>query len=325
MKSLYFSHYFFYRSDLPEQKILAISDIHFSGPITPNQSRTLNFAKHTNPDLIVITGDIINNTHVLENDENKKVIREWFAELGKVAPVFVSLGNHDFFREAESPVKVGRRKYRYEYVEKSPLIKCLADIKNIHILDGSASYTEHSFVFGLSLPTDYYDAPSHSGQEKKESLLKSLDEHIENLRNLPPDKAKILLVHSPTFLTDPDIKARLSEFDLVFAGHMHNGMVPPVLQEIWRGRRGVITATKSFFKNQNTRLGLYGDKLIVLGAVNATPQKLRIHKVLDAFFPANAALVEISHKKPDGTKPSVKRRYKTPGNPALYRPSTKSR
>ena len=310
MKSLYCSHYSFYRSDLAPQKILAISDIHFAGELTKNHRRVSDFAKQSKPNLIVVPGDIIDNIGALASDASKKEFKNWFAELGKIAPVCICLGNHDPYYEIDNPVRIGRRKYIYDTVEESPLIECLAGVKNVHVLDNGVFENEQNYAFGLSMPPEYYDTPAHPYTEDKKILINELRKNAARLKNLPKNKAKIFLMHSPTYLADSDVCKYLDEFDFVFAGHMHNGVVPPILQEIWRGHRGFVTATKKIFANQNTRLGLYGGKPVVLGAVTTVTPKAKEYGLIDAIFPANVALVEISHKKSDGTKPSVKRRYK---------------
>ena len=210
---------------------------------------------------------------------------------------FVCFGNHDSYQKAGKPVRVGRRKYKYITIGESPLKECLANIKNIHVLDNGVFEDKQSYVFGLSMPSEYYDTPAHPYSEDKEVLLKELKKNAARLKNLPKNKVKIILIHSPTCLTDPDVCKYLNEFDFVFAGHMHNGIVPPILQKIWRGHRGFVTATKKFFADQNTRLGLYGDKLIVLGAVTTIPPNVKGHKLFDVVFPANAAIVEIGREK----------------------------
>ena len=297
MKSPYRCYYRFSRPDLASQRILAISDIHFAGKLTANHRRVVDFAKQSKPNLIVVAGDTIDDAHALASDASNKELAGWFTELGKIAPVCVCFGNHDSYQKADKPVRVGRRKYKYITIGKSPLKECLANIKNIHVLDNGVFEDKQNYVFGLSMPPEYYDTPAHPYSEDKEVLLKELKKNAARLKNLPKNKTKIILMHSPTYLTDPDIRKYLSEFDFVFAGHMHNGVVPPILQKVWRGHRGFITATKKFFADQNTRLGLYGDKLIVLGAVTTIPPNAKGLKLFGVVFPANVAVVEINHEK----------------------------
>lgn len=300
MKTLYYCRYRFNKPALPPQKILAISDVHFVDELTKKHQRALDFAKETSPNLIVVTGDIIDNIHVLKNTENKKVLKNWFEQLGKIAPVCISLGNHDSYREKSGkPTKVGFRKYHYISDQKSPLPEYLANIPNVYLLDNNFYEDKSNFVFGLSLPPDYYDTPAHPGTEDRKVLLETLRKNADHFKKMPANKTKILLVHSPIYMTDPDVREYLDEFDFILAGHMHNGVVPPVLQEIWPGHRGIFTANKRLFANQNTRLGLYDNKFIALGAIITMPDKK-----LDALFPTNVATIETGHNKL-----SIRRKY----------------
>ncbi len=311
MKSLYHCRYRFYKHALTPQKILAISDVHFAGEINDHHRRAANFARQSKPDLIVVTGDIINNVYAVKNQEQQQNLRDWFLELGKIAPVCACLGNHDSYEYLKDrPVRVGRRKYNYAARNNSPLIECLANLDNVHLLVNEVYEDKNNYVFGLSVPPDYYDSPMHPGVEKKELLIEELKRYKKLLQNLPNGKAKIFLVHSPIYLTDLEVRKYLNEFDFILAGHMHNGVVPPILHELWRGHRGITTADKHLFANQNTRLGLYDDKFIELGAVVTISRKMKTFGVFNTFFPTNVATIEISHAQPDGHKPSVRRRYK---------------
>lgn len=305
MKSIYHCDYKFYRSDLKSQKLLAFSDIHFDGKLTKSHVRLLDFTKREKPDYILIAGDIIENIHVAESSEAVGILRNFFTELSKVAPVCVGLGNHDSYRKIK-PFRPKGSWHKINYVseESSPLGEILKDIPNVFLLDNASFEDDSVFVFGLSLPADYYENENHPGLEKKEVLMDELNKLSEKMTNLPARKTKILLAHSPFYFTDSDVREKLSEFDFIFAGHTHNGAVPPVLQEVWRGKRGIISPHKRILSKQITRMGLYKNQLIVLGAVTT----ISASGFLNSAFPTNVATVEIIDT--DLKKPVIKRCYR---------------
>ena len=308
MKSIYHCEYTFYRNDLKPQKLLAISDIHFVNKINKNHQRVLSFIKQEAPDYILISGDIIDNIHVAESPIAVESLRKIFTELGKVAPVCLCLGNHDSYRAVKAFRPKGSwHKIRHVSEKTSPLKNLIQDIPNIHLLENDSFEDDSVYVFGLSLPVDYYENEDHPGLEKKEVLLDEIDRLSSKLSNLPANKPKILLVHSPFYFADPDAKKRLSEFDFILAGHTHNGLVPPGFQEIWRGHRGIVTPHKRILSRQIQRIGLYKNQLIILGAVTTVTAS----EFLDSAFPTNVATIRIVNEAMK--KPRIKRHYKKAG------------
>ncbi len=305
MKLIYHCNYKFYRSDLKPQKFLAISDIHFVDKINKNHQRVLSFIKNEKPDYILISGDSINHIHVAESPSAVKLLREFFTKLGKIAPVCLCLGNHDSFRKIK-PFRPKGYWHKIGYVSEksSPLKNLIGDISNIHLLENDSYEDDSVFVFGFSLPADYYENVDHPGLEKKEVLIEELDRLSKKISNLPVNKPKILLAHSPFYFADPDVKERLSEFDFILTGHTHNGVVPPVLHEIWRGRRGILLPYKRILSRQIARIGFYKNQLIVLGAVTT----IVTSGLLNSAFPTNVATIEIVNEKMK--KPKIKRHYK---------------
>ena len=305
MKSIYHCNYKFYRSDLKPQKFLAISDIHFVDKINKDHQRALSFIKQEAPDYILISGDTIDNIHVAESPDAVKLLREFFTKLGQIAPVCLCLGNHDSFRRIK-PFRPKGSWHKINYISEksSPLKNLIGDIPNIHLLENESYEDDSICVFGFSLPADYYENAEHPGLEKKEVLLNELDRLKDKITNLPNKKPRILLAHSPFYFADTDVKERLSEFDFILTGHTHNGVVPPVLQEIWRGRRGILSPHKRILSRQIARIGLYKNQLIVLGAVTT----IAASGLLDSAFPTNVATIEIINDK--FKKPRIKRHYK---------------
>ena len=78
-------------------------------------------------------------------------------------------------------------------------------------------------------------------------MLRILEEQKSRLSKLSSSKVNILLCHSPIYLTNEEVTKYIEGFDLVLCGHMHNGCIPPFLDEIFKGNRGIISPSKTLF------------------------------------------------------------------------------
>ena len=301
MKSFYTTYYRFYKPDHQPEKIFAISDVHFNDHTTDVLKQVLRRAEADGPNLIVITGDLIDDQDALETTAERARLKTWLEHLGAVAPVCICLGNHDFFRNDFTHGRV--------YQDTTILTDELVGIPNVFLLDNSAYEDDRNYVFGLTLPPAYYGDDAGKCHESLELLKSQLDAVKDRFAKLPAKKTKLFLTHSPVFLNEPSIRERLAPFDYLLAGHMHNGVVPPLLHDIWRSRKGLFSPSKEFFKDYNSRVGLYGDKLIGLGAVTTIQPKSKPFGRLNAAFPVYLAELSIDHNIADERKPDVKSKY----------------
>ena len=318
MKNFYRTSYRFYKPDQKEHKIFAISDIHFSDHTTENLNQIAQKAEHQKPQIITISGDLIDSLESADEPHEIARLKAWLTRLAKVAPVCLCLGNHDFYRQP-ADFKSGLSKNRHYIAERNDdFIKAVDELDNVHYLDDASFENDEFYVFGLTLPPIYYHfdyvtekqgSILSPGSEDVNVLLEKLDELTEFTTKLSKKKTKILLVHSPVHLLDETVKAKIAEFDFVFAGHMHNGVVPPLLNEIWRGRKGIITPSKHVFANHNTRSGLYENQLIVLGAVTTIQKGAKPLGFLNHAFPVNYATIETTHNEADSRKPDIHKKY----------------
>jgi predicted MPP superfamily phosphohydrolase len=316
MKSFYHSYYRFYKPSQKEHKIFAISDVHFSDHTTDNLAKTAEFAARQKPQIITISGDLVDNLEVVDATANRARLKAWLERLGKIAPVCICLGNHDFYRKP-ADFKSGLSKKRGYIAEKSQqLIDEINEINNIYLLDNAVYEDKEFYVQGLTLPPEYYnfdyktekqESISNPGTESKKVLLEQLE--LIKTTDLPKHKTKILLVHSPARITEKSVAKKLTEFDFIFAGHMHNGVVPPLLNEIWRGHSGILTPDKHLFANQNTRIGLYGNNLIVLGALTTVQSGAGRIAFINHIFPVYVATVETTKNDIYARKPDIHHKY----------------
>ena len=175
-------------------KIIHFSDLHYGSTITKNNIEKviakINFLK---PDIVVFTGDLIEENIELNEDEIKyltEALKSIETKLGKYAVI----GNHDFYNE---------------YVDN-----VLYD-SNFKVLNN-----EYDLIYNKdNTPIVIYGVENTLyGEPKTDKLNNDLDTYY-----------KILLVHEPDYINNIT-----NNFDLVLAGHSHNGQVKiPGLKPFW--------------------------------------------------------------------------------------------
>ena len=178
-------------------------------------------------------------------------------------------------------------------------------------MDNQIYEDDNIYCLGYTQSPVYYEKK----EGKSDNLAVMLDELAnlpkKYLYHLPQNKLKFALIHSPVYLNDSEIKYRLREFDYFISGHMHNGVVPPVLDELLSGSHGIISPTKKWAPNNSRNtLRTYADKLLVVGALTTFHECIKPLDKLNAFFPSYLALMEFTTKKTYSRKPYIKHTYK---------------
>lgn len=221
-------------SRLPEAfsgfRIAHISDLH-NTEFGDNNEKLLSLLKHTEPNIIVITGDLLDSRRT-----NIPIALSFAKEAVTIAPVYYCTGNH------ESRIYV-REKSNYNQFE--------SDLKEmgVQILRNQSATLEkdgeHIQIIGLDDP-DFYDV-LYPGKDSEELLLQDLkafcqleipDQNQTQRQDLSENKIQsqsqaenpapaqslnniytILLSHRPElFETYQDYP-----IDLIFSGHTHGG------------------------------------------------------------------------------------------------------
>ena len=321
MKCLYHTHYRFYKPDTKTTpSFLLLSDIHFSTKVQNDRlSALLKHATKLRPNYILIPGDLIDSLESIDAPHDRQRLFTWLTELGAIAPVFICLGNHDFYRTNPAFASVFSRKQHW-YAELSyKYIKDLNQLPNVHCLHNAAYEDKQVYIFGLTVSPDYYQFDHdghtttflHPGDEHKDVLLDDLNNiPTKQLHDLPRRKAKIALIHPPYYLDDPEIAPFFADFDFVIAGHMHNGLVPPVVHDFWRSDRGIYAPGKHFFRQKSrARITSPDQKTIICGAVSTFQKSAKPLTFLNSIYPVNTALLEFTHQSRFARKPDVRNKY----------------
>lgn len=304
MKRFHLTRYKLYSEKHAGLKLAVISDVHLSS-LVPNQKLTaiINRLRDLAPDYVLIPGDLVDSNNALDSKKEQTRYLKWLEKLATVAPVLLAYGNHEFLRKTE-----------LEYVRdfNRNFWTQVAALPGVTILDNEASQDKNLYVVGLTLPEDYYGENAtfaHPTTEDKPTLLDFLNAQQSLLTNLPSGKLKIALVHSPVYLKDPAVKKHFAEFDYLIAGHMHGGVVPPVLNELWSSDQGIIAPGRRLFpKNARFTLKKYSDKLIVAGAVT-TFGECSTTTFLNALYPTELMLLEFKNAKKYSAAPEHQYKY----------------
>lgn len=168
-------------------KILHLSDLH-NKEFGVNQTILLKTTRDLQPDIILVTGDIIDrrNVHV-----DKAM--NFFEEAVNIAPVYFSSGNHEY------------RFGRYDELKQR-----LIDV-GVNVLDNEyiQIYKDEEFITLIGVnDLDFFQSPLDF-----ENTIKSLSQQTQGF--------KILMSHKPHKVEI----YKESNVDLVLSGHAHGGQI----------------------------------------------------------------------------------------------------
>ena len=176
-------------------KIVHISDIHY-GRTTDKKDleKIVNEINLLKPDIVVLTGDLIDKDTEL-NETLKSEIIESLNSISVTVGKYAISGNHDTnFSEWESIINDSG-------------FKNIGDNYELIYSDGYTPILLAGLSSNLNNQTDI--------TERYNKILTYATE--ENIRDL----YKILLIHEPDYINNIDY----SNFNLILAGHSHNGQV----------------------------------------------------------------------------------------------------
>lgn len=179
-------------------KIVHISDIHYGTTI--NKKELTNVVEKINslhPDIVVLTGDLLDENVELPKNYEKE-ITELLSKIETTIGKYAINGNHDY-----------KFKNFNTIIEQSGFINLNDNYDQIY-------KNGNNFILLSGISTNMYEN-------------KKIEEKLENttnlLNNIPDEEKKniykILLVHEPDVIDN----INSIDFDLVLAGHSHNGQV----------------------------------------------------------------------------------------------------
>ena len=179
-------------------RIVQLTDLHNS-TFGDNNADLIALVQEQNPDLILITGDQLNS-----GEENTSIATNSISALCQIAPVYVSLGNHEV-------------EYQQSY---NTDIKALYEQAGATVLEREYVDTEVNGqqlriggIYGYCLPARYLETNEADPEE-----CAFLSEFQDT------DRYTVLLTHMPVCWL---INDGINEWDIdcVFSGHVHGGEV----------------------------------------------------------------------------------------------------
>ncbi|MBQ8726064.1 MAG: metallophosphoesterase [Clostridia bacterium] len=191
-------------------KIAHISDYH-NTEIGVNNQKLLSLIKKSKPDIIVITGDIIDSR---KTDE--AVALNFAKQLASIAPCFYTSGNHE-----------SRYAGFAELISK--LENCAVKVlQNERVAIERAGQT--IFIAGVSSPRFYF---TKKQVEQSKNYVKKT---IESLKGSGRDFT-LVLSHHPEYANEYGE----SGADVVFSGHAHGGQfILPLIGGLYAPEQGVL-------------------------------------------------------------------------------------
>lgn len=229
-----------------EIKFVLFSDLHKCEKYNlEKDSYLLGYVKEVQPDAILIPGDIIDDSDISIEEQDK--VLEFLNKLSKTnekkkaIKILISLGNHDIMTQNKELCQEKSETKWGEYINREWL-KRLRNNENIILLDNIPYYDEELNINykGYTLPVSYFEKT----KEDKESLT-NVANYI-NTYMMPynrPDAFNISLFHASNSLLDNQVLEdtnTIKNCDLMVSGHMHGGV-------LHLGRIGAISPVKKLF------------------------------------------------------------------------------
>ena len=230
-------------SDKIDLKIILLSDIHYSNKVNKKVFfKILDKFKNIKPDFICIPGDIIDES--TDYDVN---VYNFFNELSKVSKVIISLGNHDLSKFNKNEMKYYDTKW-YENIKKIP---------NIYVLNNEQVTFDNITFTGYT--------PSFIDDKYNDTTINTINDL--KILNFNLNEYNILLSHSPqSILGNEELYNNkfIKNQNLILCGHMHNGMMPPILDQLIRNNYGIIAPGKTLFPKYSRGLIKFNNTTLII-------------------------------------------------------------
>ena len=298
-------------------RIITISDIHFGKKMKIEKvKRAFQLTESLKPNYICLLGDNLDTTNVVDEPTKKDEFLDILQYSGEIAPTMISLADHDQRYAEDGHIKIDYREDLWKQVN---------DIKNVHVLHNEGYEDEDVRFYGYTLPSYYYhgkydlpitsDCNKSRGDEDVSVLLEDMEWNEEifiSYMDNPKDKFSAALFHSPQNVTNRKVAYYLSGFDHIYSGHMHQGCMPPILDDIIPGNKGLISPQKTLFPDNSRGVihTTFGSLCIINGGITKIHESANM--VLQPFncaFPMHIDVIDVVPEKDGYQKAYTKKSY----------------
>ncbi len=257
-------------------KLLSIGDIHLSKNVTlESVDKILKVIEENKPNYIFILGDTIDSENELTYDKRLLELEVLIKNCNNMAKTFIIIGNHDYHYDKENNI-----------TSISPIWYDFDKLPNTYLLNDKSFCDENLFIGGYMQKGDAY-YKDKSSRENEETFYNDLSKIDSLVKNLPDDKFKIFLTHSPEPIQEEINQELLKDYNLIIAAHYHNGAVPEFLDGIIPKNKGLVTPRRDFFPSEARGIVKLstGTYLIYNGGWTKIPATAKpIEYPLDKFF-----------------------------------------
>lgn len=192
--------YKLYNSDIPNSfhgtKIIHVSDIHYGRTVLDKELNNL-VAKinELKPDIVIFSGDLIDKDTNLKK-KDKEIIINALKNIDTTINKYAITGNHD---------------YQFEEYNSILLESNFINLDDSYDIVYHKSY-EPIMIVGLKTYL--------SSKDSMDDRMLNINKYISDNKDNGP-KFRILVMHEPDLIDD----VQVDNFNLVLAGHSHNGQV----------------------------------------------------------------------------------------------------
>ena len=189
------------------------------------------FGKY-NLQYIAVLGDLVNDgTDV----ESAKRVSDYLDKMGKIAPVMMILGNHDKVTFKDGRWYIIRNDE--DLAKFNEMVSIFKSIPGVYFLSNNGVLFGDIYFYGMDPETKFYlDATP---------ICEKIDLLYSHVIDMSKYNYNVLLAHSPQLVIDKrmiDAMKFYNDVDLILTGHMHNGFLPPYMEWMIPGNKGLLAS-----------------------------------------------------------------------------------
>ena len=226
-------------------KVVLVADLHIGYNIGAAQiERMVNNINAENPDIVVMAGDIFDNSYDAIREPEK--IKELFKSINSKYGIYAVYGNHDIYEKTLVGFTFKRHDKKMSDARMDELLKD----SNVMLLRDDYVLVDNAFYL--------------VGRADATRLGRDID-----ARKSPDELTKDLDKTKPIFVIDhqPRQLEELSDagVDLDLSGHTHNGQMFPsniFIKLIWKNAHGLLKVN-NMYSVVTSGIGVYGPNMRV--------------------------------------------------------------